>query len=550
MARKTSPTAIAPAAGWTSFPASADTRTVYVSASGNDENDGLSRTKPKRTLASAVSRLRHGFPDWLLLERGSAWHESLGRWKLSGRSAGEPMLISSFGESPKRPLLLTGTHGGIWTNGGGGSPASIDNLALVGLCFRADGYEGGGDCIGAQFLQPASQLLIEDCAFEGYSTNIVLQGLGGRHSDLRVRRCVIADAYTIHATGGHSQGLYAFAVDGLLLEENLFDHNGWNESVPGAGADIFSHDIYIDNGNTAVSVRGNIIANASSHGMQLRPGGAVVDNLFLGNSIALSVGGGNHPETGGVRAEVRDNVILDGKNIDDDKPRGWGIWLANIASGRVANNLIANNARGTQPWAITLDGLHRGDEAASIGIHALAIEKNVVFDWGGGILVQGGSACFVDVDLIGNDLQESIGSRPLLVYDDSASVASIRTKGNRLFSQVAPPQSWVRIADRPGSPPAPQRASYADARRSPAAYSKSQGGEESVAAFLRQVRAQSKATWREEFTAHAVNDYLRAGFGLQGRSQNEARHRGGAWLVLVGAASSDARRRSCQVIDR
>ncbi|HTF87142.1 MAG TPA: right-handed parallel beta-helix repeat-containing protein [Planctomycetota bacterium] len=511
-AQDVAPAAIAASAGWTSFTASADTRTVYVSASGNDQNDGLAPTRPKRTLAAGVSRLRHGFPDWLLLERGSAWHESLGAWKLSGRSASEPMLVSSFGDSEERPLLLTGTHGGIWTNGGGGTPASIDNLALVGLCFRADGYEGGGDCIGAQFLQPASRLLIEDCAFEGYSTNIVLQGRGGRHSDLRVRRCVIVDAYTIHATGGHSQGLYAFAVDGLLLEENLFDHNGWNESVAGAGADIFSHDIYIDNGNTKVAVRGNIIANASSHGMQLRPGGAVVDNLFLGNSIALSIGGGNHPEPGGVQAEVRENVIVDGKNIDEDNPRGWGIWLANIASGQVANNLIASNTRGTQPWAITLDGLHRGDETASIGIHGLAIEKNVVFDWGGGILVQGGAACFSDVDLVGNDLQESIGSRPLFVYDDPGSVASIRSKGNRLFSQIAPPTSWVRIGDKPSSPPASERASYADPRRSPAAYNKSKGGEESMSAFLRQVRAQSRAKWRDEFTAHAMNEYLRAGF--------------------------------------
>src|SRR6185369_12205104 len=152
------------------------------------------------------------------------------------------------------------------------------------------------------------------------------------------RRSVVVDSYAIHDIGGHSQGLYCYAVDGLLIEENVFDHNGWNENVPGAGADIYSHNLYIDNDNTGVIVRGNIIANASSHGMQLRPGGTVVNNLFVRDSIALSVGGGNNPDPGGVTATVRGNVIMDGKNIDAATPRGWGMWFANISSGHVDYN--------------------------------------------------------------------------------------------------------------------------------------------------------------------------------------------------------------------
>ncbi len=77
------------AAGWSAFAPSTDTRIVFVSSSqGDDALTGLSADAPKRTLAAGKAQLRHGFPDWLLLRRGDTWHESLGQWKLSGRSAG------------------------------------------------------------------------------------------------------------------------------------------------------------------------------------------------------------------------------------------------------------------------------------------------------------------------------------------------------------------------------------------------------------------------------------------------------------------------------
>lgn len=378
------------------------TRTVYVSSSeGEDRNDGLSPATSKKTLAEAKGLMRHGFPDAMLLKRGDVWNESLGHWKKSGLSPSEPMVVSTWG-SGARPLIQSGVEGGIWTNGGG-SAARIDFLSLVGLHFRPDGYTGGGNCVGGEFLQPGSHLTIEDCVFEGYCLNLVFQGYGGRHHDFRLLRSTIIDSWTVHAIGGHSQGLYAYAVDGLLIADCVFDHNGWNERVAGAGADVFSHNVYIDNDNTNVVVSGNVIANASSHGMQLRPGGSAIDNLFLRNSIALSVGGGDAPEPNGVTAEILDNVILDGKDIDSANPRGWGMWFANIASGRVLRNVIANNKLGRQPNVMTLDGDHRG-----VGVHDLAIRQNVFYKWGGGFLVEG------DVESI--EFIENRGTRS--VYPD------------------------------------------------------------------------------------------------------------------------------------
>lgn len=510
--------------GWTRFAASADTRTVYVSQStGSDLADGLSPSTPKRSLAAATALLRHGFPDWMLLLRGDVWYESLGQWKKSGRSATERMLVSTYGTAAARPRLETGAIGGIWTNGGGGSPATIDDLAIVGLAFHPEGYTGGGDCIGAQFLQPGSHVLVEDCAFEGYSVNVVFQGYGGRHTDFRLRRSLIADAYAVHAVGGHSQGLYAYAVDGLAIEENVFDHNGWNEDVPGAGADIYSHDLYIDNDNTDVLVRGNVIANASSHGLQLRPGGSVVNNLFVRDSIALSVGGGNNPDAGGVTADVRGNVIVDGKDIDAATPRGWGMWFANIASGAVSDNVIANNTDGHQPVVMTLDGQHAGDTVASIGVHELVIERNVLYDWGGGILVRGDAAQVTNITLASDDVQNVHWPAALLEHPVASSIASVHSASNHFYCQLVPVTAWAEIESVPHSidewfalvgdtTSVAVLVPYPDPQRSVASYHALLGGVPSLAAFLAAARQQSSRHWRPELLAASVNRYLRGGF--------------------------------------
>ncbi len=510
--------------GWTTFTASSDTRMVYVSSSaGNDQNDGLTPTTPKRSLAAGEALMRNSFPDWLLLARGDVWHESLGHWKLSGRSQAEPMLVSTYGASAERPLLQTGASDGIWTNGSGGSPATIDDLALVGLHFHADGYTGGGDCIGARMLQPSSHFLIEDCEFEGYGDNLVFQGYGGRHSDFRLRRSVIVDAYAIHAIGGHSQGLYAYAVDGLLIEENVFDHNGWNEHVAGAGADVFSHDLYIDNDNTSVVVRGNIIANASSHGMQLRPGGSAVNNLFVRDSIALSVGGGNNPEAGGVTADVRGNVIVDGKDIDATHPRGWALWFANILSGHVAFNVVANNTLGTQPNLITIDGAYVGDTGPTLGVHDLSIVSNVFYDWGGSLLAAGNSTQLSRIDVANNDEQNAIWPTSLLECPVGSGTSAFKSSSNRFFCQLVPLGAWTEIDFVPhpidywfslvgDATSVAQQVTYPDPTRSPASYNALQGGTFSLDAFLSEARKQSFANWRPAYTAAQVNRYIRRGF--------------------------------------
>lgn len=509
--------------GWTALKPSPDTRAVYVSNStGNDANDGFSGATAKKTIAAGKALMRQGKPDWLLLKRGDVWNEALGQWTKCGRSAIEPMVVAWYGTAQARPLLRTGNGDGVWTLGNNGSPAVIENVAFVGLHFQAHTYAGTNDCNGAKILHPAKHMLFEDCMFEAYGTNLVLQGLNGRHKDLRIRRCVIVDAFSVHSNG-HAEGMYVLNTDGLLIEENVIDHNGWSATVPNAGPDIFSHDLYIDNGNTGVVVRGNLISNPSSHGMQLRCGGTVTNNLFVQTAIALAVGGGNHPESGGVTGTVMGNVVLEGKNIDASNPRGWALWFANIKQGEVAYNIVANNTQGSLPYALTIVGNHQGDTTPSIGVHNLSVNHNVFRNWGGNVRIEGQDWQVTNLDLIALDVQDLTHSTPLIDHTVVSNANGIQSGYHRFFSQLTPSSGWSQFAQvnhtidywmaQVGDTTSDDvKVNYVNPGVSLGNYNASLGGAASTAAFITEARKQSYMNWRPDYQAVRVNHYVRDGF--------------------------------------
>lgn len=441
--------------GWTVFEPSTDTHIIYVSnGSGNDTNDGRSERTPIKTIAKGVALLRHGYPDWLLLKKGDTWTDEVFGWvRRSGRSAGEPMLISSYGKGP-RPLIKTrfnGAEPAIGSSGGVGRGG--DFLALVGiefyahtrdpasLDFIASGIEKNVNGSGAFFLNPSRWLLVEDCKFSFYTTNLVFEG--GAAQYVALRRNIIVDAYS---TNSHASGLYANNVVSLLLEENVFDHNGWNDSVSGAVATIFNHNIYLQSAaydpksvSGPAILKGNIIANASSHGAQLRAGGLVTSNLFVRNPLGLLV---LPPST------INDNVFLSGNDIAASLPRGFGIQV-NPGTGpnQITNNILAHE-NSSRPYGhgITLE----------IGTAQIVVRNNIIYQWDDPI-------------------------------DDKSA-------GNITL------QNDINVTG------------YRDPTRTVETYNVSLGGAPTLTGFLQEARKQSKGNWRIQYTANSVNNYIRAGF--------------------------------------
>jgi len=133
-----------------------------------------------------------------------------------------------------------------------------------------------------------------------------------------IRRSVIVDSYS-PASVGHSQGIFMRFAYYPLIEENIIDHNGWNESVSGAQRTKFNHNVYIQKDCLNPVFRNNITSRASSHGFQMRPGGSATGNLVMNSN--------NNFNSESV-VEMMNNVAIHASvEPVTDSILGWGLAL-------------------------------------------------------------------------------------------------------------------------------------------------------------------------------------------------------------------------------
>jgi len=349
------------AGGWSIFTPSVDTRTIYVSSStGSDSSNGLSESTPVRTIAKGKSLLRNGYPDWLLLKKGDTWKDQgFGLVCLSGRSATEPMLFSSYGTGARplievNPLSSTGSEG-FYTGGSGGCGSTGDKIALVGLEFysytsdpNSASYDSatGGSGSGYFLLNNTTWMLVEDCRFN--YAYLVVEPTSARSVSLR--RNVIVDNY--NSAGAHSQGIYSHNTVNLLLEANVFDHNGWHDTITNANSTIFNRNAYLSYGDGQTIYRDNIDASGASGGVQMRCGGYTEDNLFSRDPISITYGSSENPPQN-VPGIICDNVTLDAHDIST-QVQGTGIHIQSNSVGpsyienvQAYGKIIAHNVLGT-----------------------------------------------------------------------------------------------------------------------------------------------------------------------------------------------------------
>lgn len=449
--------------GWTVITESVDTLKIYVSNSTGNNGTAVDGdiSKPYQTLAAGMARLRADKPDWLLLKKGDTWtDQNLGQLEVTGRSADEPMLIGTYG-SGARPIIKTGAD--ISALVFQGSSVGGKYQAVIGIDFYAytrnpddQGYIGAGDSSYAiRHLVDTEWFLVEDCVTRFYPTNMSFELVA--KPEVKLRRNVITDSYGV-AGVYHSSGVFFSQVESPVVEENVFDHNGWHADLAGGGADgdatIFNHNIYIENNNGPATITGNIFANASGNGVQARSAGTAYNNLFVRNSIGLLLGSAA-PLAHHLTATY--NVITESKDITVALERGWGIDVNGTDGVQVVqNNIITQTATaGSTGGAITLN-------ADTSNITA---SNNIIFDWNVGITDNG----------VGNT--------------------------------ITPNQIDLNGLDEEGY-------DFPDPTRTVGSYHGTIGGTATLVAFMAEARLQSKDNWRPQYTANAVNNYIRAGFGL------------------------------------
>ena len=467
---RTRATSVSPsqdANGWMVFTPSADARKIYVSSSmGNDRNLGSTPETPVATITAGKTRLRNGYPDQLLLKSGDTFvDQSFGYLRVSGRSRTEPIFIGTYGSGP-RPLVETPNAKdaiGIGSLPGQGG----NNIVVEGIDFYAytrdpsnPAYAGPNTSqTGAIFLNPNAWVMLIGNKFSYYSTDIAFNNSesGVSSSAVTLYRNVITDSWS--ATS-HSQGLFVGGVGNLVVEQNLFDHNGWNTSIPGAEPTVFNRNVYINYNNGTVIFTGNISANSSSEGAQVRSGGIISDNLFVANSAGFSFGenpgttvgpNGPLPIPTVISTTAVGNIVLSSTDIQSSSgvlPRSDGIDIFN-ASGpgvQVTNNIVSHAV------------------GSPVNQHGILLNTNVT-----GISVTNN-----------------------LIYD---VVNPIVDTGK---DNVTYPNSTATSG-------------YVDPNRTVETYNASLGGPASISAFLSEARKQSKYDWRWEYTAREVLKYIQAG---------------------------------------
>ena len=188
--------------GWTVFRGSPGTGTcgnsssnytgtcvVYVANAGNDVTCAAqplpvtsTPAHPCATPAKAQQLMRNAHPDWMLLKKGDTWNGGLngvnGAWYWNGRSAAEPMLVSSYGTGA-RPLFKTGALDTACYSTTG---LRGQFMAIVGISCYVDGADPSSSTYlgvtAAADISSASSTLTQVTSTQGISAGYIAYGSG------------------------------------------------------------------------------------------------------------------------------------------------------------------------------------------------------------------------------------------------------------------------------------------------------------------------------------------------------------------------------------
>jgi len=511
--------------GWTDYQAMIqsgydDSRVIFVSSSGDDstantyvitdltfDTNGMFQPagtiNAYSTISAGFSQIRDGYPDILLLERGDVWDEyfssgSVGDWSKSGRSQTERIILSSYGQGD-RPTLNTGDDSGIDID-------DIDFLIVSGIHIYSDSWASGNSARAIDVLGESADIIFEDCIFERNLNRV--QGYGGIHNRIAFRR----NHFIEGNLGDLGASIYASETTDLLIEENVFSHPETKNRhlyMSPTGTDD-------DHSLKGLILKGNIFHYSERSGLSVRSGGEIDNNLFLQNDQVLVGGWGG--SGGSIQsAYISNNVFLESSITAGDGE--FSIRLINIDGGEVKDNIWTDNTNlGTSSYAVKFSG----DEGVYIAKN-IEIRDNIIHDWAGGpvdgrgIHYPGGFE--VDnVVITNNDIQMVSGSDDLISHSGSFngftySDNTYYTTASNWFNPGGTFENWVSQSGETGAEAV--QVTYPDSARTLKTYGVSLGGNPSTQDFIDKALEQARHSWDSDYTAPAVNNYIRAGFGRE-----------------------------------
>jgi len=543
--------------GWSIITPSEDSRLIYVSSSSGDDEtaeyyaprdvtsvDEPGLIKPFKTIEAANTNARDGYPDWIILQRGDVWeiHDTI-QLKI-GRSPTERSVLTSYGTGDQRPMIKSDAYETfrIWSYR---RYIAITNVAFY--AYKRDpgssefsGWGQVGESTAIRMYSPKESVmgsvLLEGNDFNYFSKGITING-GGDVLDVVIRRNTIRNSYS---EDNHSQGIYASHVS-MLLEENIFDHNGWYKQQVGTGnekdegqANMFNHNTYvsdsfnskfirniflrsssIQNKWTANSESGSNVDSIKSHDLWME------DNVYVGGEIGISAGGNTDYDTGPRWKDITiiNNVMLAiGRDQPSNRTLGWNIDATDWDGGLICGNYILHT---DNPLVSNLLGIRLNGHSNDV-----TIAENTIH----GLIAPGPSsktgAISVNAEpkenirISENNIQLANSSMRVLIADQ---LDSVLFEGNKYFSGLDSDE-WFRSqgvnygidAWRPVSGDTNStvgRDSFLEPKRTFETYLSSIGLSQSIDEFMEHAVMQSKGSWNRDFTAPAVLDYIREAYG-------------------------------------
>lgn len=370
---------------------------------------------------------------WLLFERGYVYDEP-GMRLITRGASGEnelnPLFIGAWGEGEKPEIAVDQS---IFQN-------TSRNIVIQDLAFPEgllvlDGHNIIFDNVTFRdqvAVQDSSGITIHNSAF--YDV----------HRDVPVTD---GDIWEAHAN--RISGLYVSGTDGLLLEDNRFDLNGWEEGYledgstdGGQSPSMFSHNIYLQWDNDDVTLRDTISMRAASFGVQVRSGGFLEDNLFLDNNAAFSVLGGDYEGKGpvGYYSLVTDNLTTSAgyKVAPMIGALNWGMQdSAELTS--LVDNIVAHMADPNNPAEIAAKPVNANGYFDS---GSAFYDDTIVWNWGPAENTKGLDAGVLDQTTIQRFTATLLG-KPDATIGDLATY--LRAQADGTFDDVVDADLIVRF---------------------------------------------------------------------------------------------------------
>ena len=314
--------------------------------------------------------------NWLLMERGYEYTDVADRLfvrNMQGEDELHPIHITAFGDGAQ-PVFTELPR--MYQD-----PSS--NVVVSDIHFTA----------GVQIIQ-GSNILLEDITLTGEGLMNIqnVDGFTLRDSDIWDIRYEEApegrENWWAHTD--RTQGLYLNGNHKVLIENNLFDHNGWADDYRedastegGQAPSQYSQNVYINYDNFGVTFRDNISMQASSFGAQIRGGGLIEDNAFLDNNAGVNFIGGDTKdgEKTGQFTLLTSNVITSGAH--KEAPRIGGLTYGIENRGYLSSlhdNIVAHLADPNNPDELLYK---KWDHPAVDTEHGSYYDDTIVYNWVG-----------------------------------------------------------------------------------------------------------------------------------------------------------------------